>query len=121
MANVDGSWDCTVKSPLGDQKLTLTIRAEGAGFTGTASGAMGSADVSGTRSTMPSLVAVAWTSIPYRSRAFRSTASAQGASTPEPSGQWTQTRQSPSSSRNRSNTTVVSVGRAPVACCCSAR
>ena len=61
---------------------------------------------------MPSLVAVACTSIPYRSRAARSMASAQGVSTPEPSGECTQTRQSPSSSRNRSNTTVVSVGRA---------
>jgi len=47
MANVDGSWDCTVKSPLGDQKLTLTVRSEGATFTGTGSGAMGSADISG--------------------------------------------------------------------------
>jgi len=47
MATVDGSWDCTVKSPLGDQKMTLTIKAEGSGFTGTASGAMGTADLSG--------------------------------------------------------------------------
>jgi hypothetical protein len=47
MATVDGSWDCTVKSPLGDQKLNLTVKTEGSGFTGTASGAMGSADVSG--------------------------------------------------------------------------
>ena len=47
MANVDGSWDCTVKSPLGDQKLTLTVRSEGSTFTGTGSGAMGSADISG--------------------------------------------------------------------------
>jgi hypothetical protein len=47
MAQVDGSWDCTVKSPLGDQKLSLTVKTEGSGFTGTASGAMGSADVSG--------------------------------------------------------------------------
>jgi hypothetical protein len=47
MATVDGSWDCTVKSPLGDQKLTLTVRSEGATFTGNASGAMGSADVNG--------------------------------------------------------------------------
>jgi hypothetical protein len=48
MADIDGSWDCTVKSPLGDQKMTVTIRSEGATFTGTASGAMGSADLSGT-------------------------------------------------------------------------
>ena len=47
MANVDGSWDCTVKSPLGDQKMTLTVNSSGNAFTGTVSGAMGSSDVSG--------------------------------------------------------------------------
>lgn len=47
MSGVDGSYDCTVKSPLGDQKMTLTIKADGDKFTGTASGAMGSSDVSG--------------------------------------------------------------------------
>ena len=45
---VDGTYNCTVKSPLGDQNLTLTVKSEGATFTGTASGAMGSSDVSGT-------------------------------------------------------------------------
>ena len=48
MADVDGSWDCTVKSPLGDQNLTLAITTQGDSFSGTASGAMGSSDVSGT-------------------------------------------------------------------------
>ena len=48
MADVDGSWDCTVKSPLGEQKLTLTVAADGDSFSGTASGAMGSSDVTGT-------------------------------------------------------------------------
>lgn len=48
MADVDGSWDCTVKSPLGDQKLTLTVNSDGGSFSGTASGAMGSSDVTGT-------------------------------------------------------------------------
>jgi hypothetical protein len=48
MATVDGSYDCTVKSPLGDQKMTLTVRSDGAGFTGDVSGAMGSMDVTGT-------------------------------------------------------------------------
>ena len=47
MANVDGSWDCVVKSPLGDQKMTLTIKTDGASWAGTASGAMGSADLTG--------------------------------------------------------------------------
>lgn len=48
MADIDGSWDCVVKSPLGDQKLTLAVTGEGSTFSGTASGAMGSSDVSGT-------------------------------------------------------------------------
>lgn len=47
MAQVDGSWDCVVKSPLGDQKMMVTIQSEGSTFTGTASGAMGTADLSG--------------------------------------------------------------------------
>jgi len=48
MADVDGSWDCTVKSPLGDQNLTLTVQSEGDTFPGTAAGAMGSGDITGT-------------------------------------------------------------------------
>ena len=48
MADVDGSYDCTVKSPLGDQNMTLTVKADGGTFSGTASGAMGASDVSGT-------------------------------------------------------------------------
>lgn len=48
MADVDGSYDVVVKSPLGDQKSTLTVKSDGATFTGTNSGAMGSTDVSGT-------------------------------------------------------------------------
>ena len=47
MADVDGNWDVVVKSPLGDQKLTLTVKSDGNSFTGTGSGAMGSADISG--------------------------------------------------------------------------
>jgi len=45
---VDGTYNCTVKSPLGDQNLTMTVKSEGSTFTGTASGAMGASDVSGT-------------------------------------------------------------------------
>jgi hypothetical protein len=48
MATVDGSYDCTVKSPLGDQKMTLTVRSDGDTFTGDVSGAMGSMDLTGT-------------------------------------------------------------------------
>ncbi len=47
MADIDGTYDCTVKSPLGDQKMTLTVKAEGSTFTGSVSGAMGSMDVNG--------------------------------------------------------------------------
>lgn len=47
MADVDGTYDCTVKSPLGDQKMTLTVRSEGTTFSGDVSGAMGSMDVTG--------------------------------------------------------------------------
>jgi len=45
---VDGTYNCTVKSPLGDQNLSLTVKSEGSTFSGTASGAMGASDVSGT-------------------------------------------------------------------------
>ena len=48
MADVDGTWDCTVKSPLGDQKMTIAVQSAGSSFTGTASGAMGAADINGT-------------------------------------------------------------------------
>ena len=47
MADVDGSWDCTVKSPLGDQKMTVTVKSDGSSWSGTVSGAMGSSDISG--------------------------------------------------------------------------
>ena len=47
MADVDGSWECTVKSPLGDQKMTVTVKSEGSSWSGTVSGAMGSSDISG--------------------------------------------------------------------------
>jgi hypothetical protein len=48
MAAIDGTWDATVKSPLGDQKMTLTVKTDGGTFTGTNSGAMGSTDINGT-------------------------------------------------------------------------
>lgn len=47
MADVDGTWNCTVKSPLGDQKMTVTVKTEGSTWSGTVSGAMGSSDISG--------------------------------------------------------------------------
>ena len=48
MAGIDGTWDTTVKSPLGDQKMTLTVKTDGGTFAGTNSGAMGSTDINGT-------------------------------------------------------------------------
>jgi hypothetical protein len=45
MANVDGSWDTLVKSPMGDQKATLTIASSGGSFTGSYSGAMGTTEI----------------------------------------------------------------------------
>ncbi|WP_375382773.1 hypothetical protein [uncultured Sphingomonas sp.] len=48
MADIDGTWNCTVKSPLGDQKLTMALTGDGSSFSGQASGAMGSLPVSGT-------------------------------------------------------------------------
>ncbi len=45
MANADGSWDTLVKSPMGDQKATLTIQTSGDTFTGQYSGAMGTTEV----------------------------------------------------------------------------
>ena len=47
MSGVDGTYDVTVKSPLGDQKSTLTVKSDGSSFTGTNAGAMGSNDISG--------------------------------------------------------------------------
>ncbi len=45
MANVDGSYECITKSPMGDQKSTLTVKSDGDSWTGTNAGAMGSLDV----------------------------------------------------------------------------
>ncbi|KQN25196.1 hypothetical protein ASE86_02765 [Sphingomonas sp. Leaf33] len=45
MANIDGSWDTLVKSPMGDQKATLTITSSGDSFTGQYSGAMGNTEI----------------------------------------------------------------------------
>jgi len=45
MANIDGSWDTVTKSPMGEQKATLTIQSSGDTFTGQYSGAMGTTDV----------------------------------------------------------------------------
>jgi len=45
MAAIDGSWDTIVKSPLGDQKAVLTVKTDGASWTGSQVGAQGSHDI----------------------------------------------------------------------------
>ncbi len=42
---VDGTYEALVKSPMGDQKITLTVKSDGATWTGTQAGAMGSTEV----------------------------------------------------------------------------
>ena len=45
MATVGGDWDCVAETPMGEQRFVLTIRPEGDGFTGSISGALGSAEI----------------------------------------------------------------------------
>jgi hypothetical protein len=40
--SVAGSYDCVVKSPMGDQKSILTVNVDGDSWTGTNAGAQGS-------------------------------------------------------------------------------
>lgn len=47
MAGVDGVYETVVKSPLGDQKATLTVKSDGSSWSGTQVGAMGTAEISG--------------------------------------------------------------------------
>ncbi len=76
---------------------------------------------SGRRSTMPSSACMTCASMPYRSVSRAPRARAQGAWTWAPKGEWTTTRQSPSSSRKRSTTMVRSSGTWPQASRCSSR
>jgi hypothetical protein len=43
--SVAGSYECVVKSPMGDQKSTMTVTVDGDTWTGTNAGAQGSLDV----------------------------------------------------------------------------
>lgn len=45
MAAVDGDWDVTVKSPMGDQKSVLTVNSDGGSFSGKMAGSLGSMDI----------------------------------------------------------------------------
>ncbi len=44
---VDGTYDVTVKSPMGDQNSVLTVNSDGGSFSGSLTGAMGSMDIEG--------------------------------------------------------------------------
>ena len=48
MSQVDGKWEVTVTSPMGAQKITTELATSGAVLSGTMTGAMGSAPISGT-------------------------------------------------------------------------
>jgi hypothetical protein len=45
MAAVDGDWDVTIKSPMGDQKGVLSVASDGASFSGKLVGGLGSMDI----------------------------------------------------------------------------
>ena len=45
MSQVDGSYDCITKSPMGDQKSVFTVKSDGDSFTGSNAGAMGALEV----------------------------------------------------------------------------
>ena len=45
MASVDGDWDVTIKSPMGDQKAVLTVNSDGGSFSGKMAGGLGSMDI----------------------------------------------------------------------------
>ena len=45
MANVDGVWDASIKSPMGEQKSVLTLKADGSKLTGTSAGQGGQLEI----------------------------------------------------------------------------
>lgn len=47
MATVDGAYDVTIKSPMGDQSAVLTVTTDGASFSGNMAGGLGSMDITG--------------------------------------------------------------------------
>lgn len=46
MSNVDGRWNCTVETPMGEQSFVLSVESRGSGFAGSAQGDLGSRDIS---------------------------------------------------------------------------
>lgn len=52
MARIDGQWDCTAQSPMGEQQSVLTVTSTpDGGFAGTNSGTLGSLDITDGRMT----------------------------------------------------------------------
>ncbi len=47
MAAVDGAYDVTIKSPMGDQSAVLTVNSDGSSFSGNMAGGLGSMDITG--------------------------------------------------------------------------
>lgn len=45
MSGVDGKWNCTVDSPMGEQEFVLTVNSSGGSFSGSAEGNIGSRDI----------------------------------------------------------------------------
>ena len=45
MADVDGKWNCSVSTPMGEQDFVLTVVRDGDRFSGSASGAIGAKDI----------------------------------------------------------------------------
>ena len=45
MADVDGKWNCSVDSPMGEQDFVLTVVSNGDSFTGSAEGNIGHKDI----------------------------------------------------------------------------
>jgi hypothetical protein len=45
MSNVDGKWDCSVASPMGDQDFVLSVTSAGDRFSGSAEGSIGAKDI----------------------------------------------------------------------------
>ena len=43
--NIDGIYDCVAKTPLGEQKIVITLKSEGNMVTGRAEGDIGGADI----------------------------------------------------------------------------
>jgi len=47
MAAIDGQWDCTARTPMGDQRMVLSVSSEGPVFTGSVAGDLGTIDIAG--------------------------------------------------------------------------